>query len=205
MCNIINVSGNKINEYDKLIEIPPLKVEDKKIENTLFGVIASLHLHSFKPGKLMKPVQKMELIAGKGILNNPRYYNTLNKTTRYPNRNHLSMMEREQIKEHNKDIIDEDTNFNFNFNFNFKNISPGTIRSNIETTGINLIDLIGSNIKIGDSAVVYIYKARVTCFRMDEIHEGLQRLTKYNKLGTICEIIKSGEIKVGDKIEVIKE
>ena len=67
-----------------------------------------------------------------------------------------------------------------------------------------MIDLIGCNIKIGKSAVVNIYKARVPCKRMDEIYKGLQKITKNEKLGVIAEIVVSGEISVGDKIVIVK-
>src|SRR5437870_1507496 len=49
---------------------------DEKEKANFIGSIASLHIHSLKPGNLMEPVQKMLLVAGKGILNNPRYFET---------------------------------------------------------------------------------------------------------------------------------
>ena len=42
----------------------------------------------------------MTLVAGKGILNNTRYYDTINKRTGKLNINHVSLIEREQIADH---------------------------------------------------------------------------------------------------------
>lgn len=164
------------------------------------GKIMSMHLHSDEPNKKtngniselhpMKDVESMTLVSGKGILNNTRYYNTLNKKTNKPNINHVSLIEREQINNHMMSI-------------SVGKIDPGMVRSNIETTGIDLVSLIGQYISIGDTAVLYFYKARIPCWKMDVIHDGLQKLMKFKRQGVIAEIIISGNIKTGDFLRPI--
>src|SRR5947199_147632 len=128
-----------------------------------------LFLHSDEHNKLMKSVTSMQLVAGKGILNNHRYYETINKSSGHPNKNHLSIIEREQIAEHKEDIG--------------KEILPSVIRSNIQIYGLVLTNFIGYRMKIGNTepkvgllalqarntAIINIYKARVTCKQMDDI------------------------------------
>lgn len=160
-------------------------------KTTNIGVVTSLHLHSVESNKPMQSVSKMTLVEKKGILNNPRYYDTKNKMTDKPNKNHISLIEIEQIAEHADKL-------------NIKEISPGLVRSNIETSGINLINLVGCNILIGDTSIINFYKARIPCKQMDDVYKGLFKIMK-NKQGVIAEIIKSGEIKIGDKIQVFEE
>jgi len=179
----------ELKEAEKPKEAYKPKVEIK--EEQKFGVIMCLFLHSDKHNKLMKSVTSMQLVAGKGILNNHRYYETINKSSGYPNKNHLSIIEREQIAEHEEDIG--------------KEILPGVIRSNIEIYGLVLTDFIGYRMKIGDTAIINVYKARVTCKQMDDIYRGLRKITKNEKLGVIAEIEVSGEIKIGDKLIVLHD
>lgn len=169
------------------------------------GKIASLHLHSdekniklrnsAEPFKLhvMKNVSTMKLIAGKGILNNTRYFNTINKITGNPNINHVSLIEREQISDH-RDRLNMS-----------EQIVPGMVRSNIETTDINLTALIDHYVSIGETAVVRFYRARSPCWKMDIIKDGLQKSMKCNQQGVIAEIIISGDIKIGDIIKLISK
>ncbi len=136
----------------------------------------------------MRSVSKMTLVANKGIVGNTRYYDTLNKSTGYPNRNHISLIEIERIAEHARKI-------------GLAEIKPGQLLSNIETCGINLMDLVDCEVKIGDHVVLYFYKFRVPCYRMDQIAPGLHKQMKKNQ-GIIAEVITGGEIKVGDVIRI---
>jgi len=113
-------------------------------------------------------------------------------TTGYQNRNHVSIIERELIREHTESLEVE-------------MIAPGLVRSNIETTGIELLDLLNCGVKIGDQAVVFFYKARVFCKQMDDVHDGLDRLMRNARQGVIAEIVRGGEIKIGDEITYCSE
>jgi MOSC domain-containing protein YiiM len=138
----------------------------------------------------MKDVDLMTLVAGKGILGNTRYYNTVNKKTKKPNINHVSLIEREQINNHAVAV-------------SIEKIDPGIVRSNIETSGIDLVSLVGKYILIGETAVLYFYKTRIPCWKMDVICDGLQNLMKSKRQGVIAEIIISGNIKIGDTLQII--
>ena len=155
------------------------------------GVVVALFLHSEISNEPMIPVETMTLVSGKGISGNTRYYDTLNKTTGETNRNHVSLIEREQIDEHASKL-------------NVGHITAGLVRSNIETRGINLLQLAGCDVRIGDTAVVEFYKGRIPCKSMDEVHPGLQKIMK-KKQGVIAEIKISGIIRIGDKITMLEE
>lgn len=178
-------SGAVGSSTDKL-----LTMEDLRFDRGNVGKVASLHLHPVKSNDPMQLVNSMQLIAGKGILNNPRYYDTTNKSSGRPNKNHVSLIEREQIADHA-------------YSLGLEDISPGLVRSNIETTCIHLLNLVDCSVKIGDTAVVKFYKKRVPCKQMDDVEPGLFKLMK-QKQGVIAEIIVSGQIKVGDTICILE-
>jgi hypothetical protein len=179
----------------------------------MIGQIASLHIHGMKKsGDEMKSVQTLTLVANKGIMEDPRYYDKTNKQTGFRNRNHVSIIERDQICDLMQDMYEKEERTNQTLETKETpttnlHLFPGRIRSNIEYQGISDIFLIqcGRNtcIKIGKTAVIQIYKPRTTCYQMDNIHPGLQDLTKCKKLGVIGEVLVSGEIKVGDPIVFI--
>ncbi|HZL44549.1 MAG TPA: MOSC domain-containing protein [Verrucomicrobiae bacterium] len=132
----------------------------------------------------------MELVVGKGILNEPRYFGRLSHTTGKPSRRQVSLIEREQIASHASSL-------------GLQSIPPGAVRANIETTAIDLIALLGRHIKIGE-AVLYLYEARMPCGQMDAICSGLRGLMENNRQGMLAEIIRPGKIQVGDSIHVIE-
>jgi MOSC domain-containing protein YiiM len=144
------------------------------------GRVASLHLHPVEPGEPLQTVSQIEVVAGKGIAGEPRYFGKLSRKTGQPSRRHLSLIEREQIAEHAATL-------------GLQSIPPGVVRANIETTGIDLIKLIGKQIQIGD-AILFVYEARKPCQRMDDICVGLRNLMENNRQGVMAEIIHSGTI-----------
>src|SRR6185436_4496236 len=102
----------------------------------IMGRVASLHLHPSEPGAPFQTVDQIEVVAGKGIKDNPRYFSR-------PTRRQVSLIEREQIGEHAATL-------------GLETIAPGAVRSNIETIGINLIELIDKQIEIGE-AILLLY------------------------------------------------
>src|SRR5690242_14753175 len=110
------------------------------------GRIASLHLHPEKAGEPLLAVDAMELVQAKGISGEPRYFGRVSKSTGQPGRRQVTLIEREQIAEHAATL-------------GLQSIAHGAVRSNIETTGIDLIALIGHEIQIGD-AVLLLYAPR---------------------------------------------
>jgi len=137
----------------------------------------------------LKSINFMEVVAGKGILNNPRYFDRMSRTTNQPSPRQVSLIEREQIAEHAAAL-------------GLESISPGAVRANIETQGVNLITLMGQQIQIGE-AVLLLYEPRMPCSKMDAICAGLRALMADNRQGVMAQVIQSGRICVGDRIRPV--
>ncbi len=151
--------------------------------------VASIHLHPAESGTPMRSVNEIELVAGKGIVGEPRYFGKLSRRTGQPSRRQVSLMEREQIAEHAATL-------------GMQSIAPGMVRANIETTGIDLIQLIGQQIQIGD-AVLFLYEARKPCGQMDAICAGLRDLMEDSRQGVLAEVIRPGTIRCQDAISCL--
>src|SRR5712675_1872217 len=79
--------------------------------------------------------------------------------------------------------------------------AEGAVRSNIETTGVDLVSLIGKEVEIGE-AVLLLYGSRDPCEQMDAICQGLRELMMNNRQGVLAQVIRSGKIQVGDRIKL---
>ncbi|MCD6049762.1 MAG: hypothetical protein K0Q55_1165, partial [Verrucomicrobia bacterium] len=93
----------------------------------ILGRVASLHLHSAESDGQMVNVWSMELVAGKGIAGNKRYFGR-------PTRRQVTLIEREQIAEHATIL-------------GLESIAPGVVRSNIETDGVEFSKLTGKYVR----------------------------------------------------------
>jgi MOSC domain-containing protein YiiM len=152
------------------------------------GRVASLHLHPQEPGAAMQNVQQIEVIDSKGILDEPRYFGRKSGEAGQPSKRQITLMEREQIAEHATTL-------------GLESIPPGAVRSNIETTGIDLVSLIGKEVEIG-AAVLLLYAPRDPCAKMDAICQGLRELMMGNRQGVLAQVIRSGKIQIGDRISL---
>ena len=152
----------------------------------LSGRVASLHLHPSESGTPLQSVEAIEVVEGKGIRNEPRYFARLSRQTGEPSRRQVSLIEREQIAEHAVTL-------------GLQTIAPGAVRANVETTGMNLVAMIGHEVEIGD-AVLFLYEARDPCSQMDAICQGLRELMMDQKQGVMAEVRRGGAIRVGDKV-----
>jgi len=152
------------------------------------GRIASLHLHPAQPGGPLQPVEAIELVAGRGIRDDTRYFGRLSRDTNEPSRRQVTLIEREQISEHAAAL-------------GLSSIAPGAVRSNIETTGINLISLLNREVEIG-SALLRFYAPRDPCAKMDAICQGLRTLMLNSRQGVLAEVLRAGTIRVGDWIDL---
>lgn len=150
------------------------------------GRVASLHRHPAESGAPLQTTAFLELIAGRGIEGDIRYFGRLSHHTGQPTRRQVSLIEREQIAEHAAAL-------------GLPSLAAGAVRSNIETTGINLISLLGSEVEIG-SALLRFYAPREPCAKMDALCQGLRALMMNNRQGVLAEVIRSGTIRVGDPI-----
>ncbi|MBI3851865.1 MAG: MOSC domain-containing protein [Verrucomicrobia bacterium] len=156
----------------------------------LSGRVASLHLHPAQGGAPLTSVDFVEVVAGKGILGNPRYFDRLSRTTGQPSRRQVSLIGREQITEHATALA-------------LQSIAPGAVRANIETSGLDLIALLGAKVQIGE-AILLFYEARMPCSKMDAICVGLRALMADQRQGVMAEVIQSGRIRVGDSISPVQ-
>ncbi|HWX21969.1 MAG TPA: MOSC domain-containing protein [Candidatus Binatia bacterium] len=157
----------------------------------LRGRVASLHLHPATPGASFQNVEVIEVIEAKGILNDNRYFARLSRDSGKPSRRQVSLIEREQLAEHAAVL-------------GLPAIVPGAVRSNIETSGVNLVGLVGREIEIGQ-AVLFLYAPRDPCEKMDAICRGLREQMMSHRQGVLAEVRRSGTIRVGDPIRVRQE
>ena len=150
------------------------------------GRVASLHLHPTEPGQPLKSVESIEVAEAKGVSDDARYFGRLSRDTGQPSRRQVTLIEREQIAEHAAAL-------------GLPTIAPGVVRSNIETTGINLVALLGREIEIGE-AVLRLYAPRDPCAKMDAICQGLRARMMDRRQGVLAEVVRSGKVRVGDSI-----
>ena len=118
------------------------------MSETILGRVASLHLHSAHAGEPLKKVEYIEVVADKGIVGEPRYFGRISQTAGKPGRRQLSLIEREQIAEHATVL-------------GLQTIPPGAVRSNIETLGIALVPLVGSEIESETPSCFFTQRARL--------------------------------------------
>lgn len=76
------------------------------------------------------------------------------------------------------------------------------MRSNIETNGIDLVALVGKQIRIGE-AILFLYEARIPCEKMDRVCRGLRTLMEHNRQGVLAQVIRGGVIRVGDPLAAL--
>ena len=132
-------------------------------------------------GKVMKNVESVESIAGKGLLNDRHYKENNDKKSQ------LTLIEIENINYYNQ--------------ISRTSILPKDFRRNIITKDIRLNELVGSEFFIGKVKV----KAHDLCQPCKELQDKLKQENFVKKLlnrgGLRCEILTNGKIFVGDKIK----
>ena len=150
------------------------------------GQVVSLHLHPAESGAPLHPADRVELIEAKGIIGDTRYFGRLSRDSGKPSRRQVSLIGREQIADHAAA-------------FGLSSIAPGLVRANIETAGIDLIALLGSEVQIGE-AVLRFNAPRDPCAKMDAICPGLRARMMNRCQGVLAEVVRSGAIRIGDAI-----
>ena len=150
------------------------------------GTVASLHLHPAKAGEPLRAVNSIEAVAEKGLVDNGRYFGRLSRSTGQPSQRQVTLIEREQILEHATTL-------------GLETISPGVVRLNIETAGLDLIALLGQEVRVGE-AIFFFYEARTPCEKMDRICQGLRALMEERRQGVLARVVRGGVIRVGDAI-----
>ena len=135
-------------------------------------------------------MDRIEVVADKGIKGEPRYFGRISQSTGEPSRRQVSLIEREQIDGHAAAL-------------GLERIAPGSVRSNIETVGVNLAELVGRRVAIGE-AVLFLYEARTPCARMDAVCMGLRALMEGGRQGVMAQVVKSGRIRLNDPIALVE-
>src|SRR4030043_922681 len=80
---------------------------------------------------------------------------------------------------------------------------PGSFAENITTEGVDLVSLpIGSKLQIGEAKLAVIQMGKDPSQAHTYSYQGYSILPKE---GVFCKVIQSGEVKIGDFVEVIKD
>ncbi len=131
----------------------------------------------------IKEVNSIEVLANKGIVGD-RHFHDFNDPY-----NQLSLIESESIDE-----------YNFKFGLNIPYID---FRRNIVTKGIQLNDLIGKKLKVGNVELEGIELCR-PCRHLTEMLDQKNVLKEFMRKGGLrCQILSSSEITIGDKINLL--
>src|SRR4051794_33213383 len=117
------------------------------LEQNKTGRVATLHVHPAMAGEPLIPVNEFNLVAGKGIREDTRYFGRTNRAGG-PAKRQVSVIEREMIDAHAAALGVE--------------LAAGAVRSNIETTGIGLVALVGCEVRIGEAVLSFI-EPRTPC------------------------------------------
>ena len=136
-----------------------------------------------KNNQPIKEVNSIEVLANKGIVGD-RHFNDINDPY-----NQLSLIESENIDEYNiKSGLD---------------IPYINFRRNIITKGIQLNNLIGKKIQIGNVELEGVELCR-PCRHLTEMLNQKNILKEFMRKGGLrCQILSSSKISIGDKINLL--
>src|SRR5438045_7277662 len=82
-------------------------------------------------------------------------------------------------------------------------VEPGVTRENLTVEGTDVEQWpIGQRVRVGDEAVFEITMVCDPCERMDELRDGLRKELE-GKRGMLARIVESGEVAVGDPVELV--
>ena len=131
----------------------------------------------------IEEVSKIEVVAGKGIIGD-RHFHENNSV-----RSQITLIESENIDYYNN---------KFKSNYSFLDF-----RRNVITTGIELNDLVGKKLLIGNIKVEGHDLCR-PCKHLEETLNGKDIIKEFLRRGGLrCEILTSGTINLQDKITIL--
>lgn len=82
-------------------------------------------------------------------------------------------------------------------------VEPGAIRENLTVEGTDVERWpIGQRVRVGDEAVFEITMVCDPCRRMDALRQGL-RAELQGKRGMLARVVESGEVAIGDPVELL--
>ena len=136
-----------------------------------------------KNNQKIQEVKTVKVIANQGIVGD-RHFKEFNDPF-----NQLSLIESENIDE-----------YNIKFGLDIPYID---FRRNVVTKGIQLNELIGKKLKVGNVELEGIELCR-PCRHLTEMLDQKNILKEFMRKGGLrCQILSSSKINVGDKIEII--
>jgi MOSC domain-containing protein YiiM len=137
------------------------------------GSITNLHIARVKETP-SDPVQEASALSGKGLEGD--------RSCREGNMRQVLIMDNETLNEFG--------------------LSPGQIKENITTTGLDLSQTQpGQVVFIGDEVTMELVGECEPCGKMDAIRQGLQTELDHRR-GMLATVINGGPIKVGDAIRI---
>jgi MOSC domain-containing protein YiiM len=154
-----------------------------------YGHVASLHVHPTEPGAPLSKVESVEMVADRGIVGDTRYFSRISSSTGKHSRRQVSLIECEQIAGHAATL-------------GLETIAPGTVRANIETSGIDLVKLVGRQVMVGE-AVLHFYEARKPCPKMDAAASGLRQMMENGRQGVMAQVVRGGRVSIGDPVALM--
>ena len=82
-------------------------------------------------------------------------------------------------------------------------VEPGAVRENMTVEGADVQEWpVGQRVRVGDAAVFEITMVCDPCHRMDELRDGL-RAELDGKRGMLARVVESGDVAVGDPVELL--
>jgi MOSC domain-containing protein YiiM len=135
----------------------------------------------------MVPADSLALDPIRGILGDSRYQDR-QKPDGSPFKRQVTLIEREVLASH-ADAL------------GVALFNAGEARSNIETTGIDLVALVGRRLRVG-SALLELVEPRDPCWQMDALCQGLKALMDGGRQGVIARIVEPGVVRAGDRVAV---
>jgi hypothetical protein len=88
---------------------------------------------------------------------------------------------------------------------NSLDLSPGAVRENVTTAGIDLSALpAGSRLSMGSQVVLQISKPCAPCSRMDEVRPGLQEELE-GRRGMLASVEAGGSVHIGDTTRLLSD
>ena len=131
----------------------------------------------------IQEVEKIELLSGKGVVGDRHFHEN------HDVRSQITLIESENIDYYNNKFKTDYPYINF--------------RRNVDTKGIQLNDLVGKKLLIGNIEVQGHDLCR-PCKHLEETLKGQDIIKEFLRRGGLrCEILKSGTVIIGDEIKVV--
>ena len=131
----------------------------------------------------IQEVDKIELLSGKGVVGDRHFHEN------HDVRSHITLIESENIDYYNNKFKTDYPYIDF--------------RRNVVTKGIQLNDLVGKKLLIGNIEV-QVHDLCRPCKHLEETLKGQDIIKEFLRRGGLrCEILNSGTIIIGDEIKVV--